>query len=74
VTLSAAASSSIGVSAIQYELDGYALGAPVTAGAPFNFQWDTTATTNGSHILNAIAIDSSNHAITSEPITVAVSN
>ena len=74
VTLSSAASSSIGVSAIQYELDGYALGAPVTSGAPFNFQWDTTTTTNGSHILNAIAIDSSNHAITSAPITVTVSN
>ncbi|HMJ61580.1 MAG TPA: Ig-like domain-containing protein, partial [Bryobacteraceae bacterium] len=74
VTLSSAASSSIGVSAIQYELDGYALGAPVTSGAPFNFQWNTATTTNGSHILNAIAIDSSNHAITSEPITVTVSN
>ncbi len=74
VTLGAAASSSIGVSAIQYELDGYALGAPVAAGSPFNFQWDTKTTTNGNHILNAIAIDSSNHAITSAPITVTVSN
>jgi hypothetical protein len=41
VTLSAAASSSIGVSAIQYELDGYALGVPFSSGLPFNFQWDT---------------------------------
>jgi hypothetical protein len=67
VTLSATASSSIGISAVQFELDGYPLGAPVTSGAPFNFQWNTTSTSNGTHQLNAIAIDSSNHAITRRP-------
>jgi hypothetical protein len=74
VTLSATASSSIGISAVQFELDGYPLGAPVTSGSPFNFQWNTTTTSNGTHQLNAIAIDSSNHAITSAPIAVTVSN
>jgi hypothetical protein len=74
VTLSVAASSSIGVSSIQYELDGYPLGASVTSGSPFNFQWNTATATNGTHQLNAIAVDSSNHAITSAPILVTVSN
>jgi hypothetical protein len=74
VTLSATASSSIGISAVQFELDGYPLGAPVTSGSPFTFQWDTTTTANGTHALNAIAVDSSNHAITSAPISVTVSN
>ena len=74
ITLSTTASSSIGISAVQFELDGYPLGAPVTSGSPFNSQWNTTTTSNGTHQLNAVAIDSSNHAITSAPISVTVSN
>jgi hypothetical protein len=74
VSISAAASSAIGVSSVQFELDSYPLGSPVTVGSPYVLQWNTTGTTNGTHTLNAVAIDSSGHAITSPPITVVVSN
>jgi hypothetical protein len=74
VTLSATASSSIGISAVQFELDGWPLGAPITSGSPFTFQWNTTSMINSTHQLNAIAIDSSNHAVTSAPVSVTVSN
>jgi hypothetical protein len=73
VTVSATASSPIGMSNVQLEVDGYVVGAPVT-NAPYNIQWDSTSVADGSHVLNVIATDSSNHAITSPPITVDVSN
>jgi hypothetical protein len=74
VSISATASSAIGMTSVQFELDSYPLGSPVTVGSPYVLQWNTTGTANGIHTLNAVAIDSSGHAITSPPITVVVLN
>jgi hypothetical protein len=74
VALTANASSALGISAVQWELDGYPLGAPVTSGSPFTYQWNTATTPNGTHVLNAIATDNSNHSSTSPPVSVTVSN
>jgi hypothetical protein len=59
--------------AIQYELGGYALGAPVLR---IDFQLPVGYEDHDQRqsYLDAIAIDSSNHAIISPLITVTVSN
>jgi hypothetical protein len=74
VALSANASSPLGVSSVQFELDGYPLGPPVTSGSPFTYQWNTTTTTNGTHVLNAIATDASGHSSTSPSVSINVTN
>ena len=53
-TVTASATSSIGVASVQFQLDGANVGSPVTA-APYSYSWDTTKSSNGSHTLKAIA-------------------
>lgn len=73
VTLSATASDNVGVTSVQFLLDGNPLGAPVTT-APYMMTWDTTAATNGSHTLGAQARDAAGNVGTASTISVTVSN
>lgn|GEM_PF-1081190 len=73
VTISASASDNVAVSAVQFRLDGVDLGAP-DAAAPYSVSWTTTSTSNGSHILTAVARDASGNEATSAPVTVMVNN
>lgn len=72
-TVTAVASDSKAVSSVQFKLDGANLGSPATT-APYNFSWDTTQATNGSHTLTAVATNSSNLVTTSSSVVVTVSN
>jgi outer membrane protein assembly factor BamB len=54
-------------------IDGAALGAPDTT-SPYATAWDTTAATNGSHTLTAVARDAAGNSAASSPVTVTVSN
>ncbi|MBS3100565.1 hypothetical protein J4204_00345 [Candidatus Woesearchaeota archaeon] len=72
VTVSANASDNLGVSGVQFKLDGANLGAEDTA-YPYSILWNTTTTTNGARILTAIAKDAVGNNATSS-IIVAVSN
>jgi len=73
VMVSATASDNVGVTSVQFRLDGVALGAPVTT-PPYSITWDTTTATNGSHTLTAQAFDLASNVGSSVPVTVTVSN
>jgi hypothetical protein len=75
VTVSASVSivGSLTVEGVQFKLDGANLGAEDTS-APYSVPWNTTATTNGSHTLTAVARDNLGVLWTSDPVTVTVSN
>jgi hypothetical protein len=73
VTVSAIASDDVGVAAVQFLLDGAALGTEVTAG-PFTRSWSTITAANGLHTLAARARDAAGNVTTSAPVSVTVSN
>ena len=58
---------------MQFQLDGANVGSPVTA-APYNYSWNTTKSSNGSHTLKAIAKDTAGTSTTSAGDTVNVNN
>src|SRR6266853_2273684 len=64
---------SLTASSVQFRLDGANLGARDTS-APYSVSWNTTATTNGSHTLTAVATDLLGVQFTSDPVTVTVNN
>jgi hypothetical protein len=61
------------VRAVQFKLDGANLGAQGTS-APYSVPWNTTAASNGSHTLTAVATDLLGAQWTSQPVTVTVAN
>lgn len=73
VTVSANASDNVGVSNVQFTLDGNPLGSPV-ASAPYNLSWNTTTIANGSHTLGAQARDAAGNVGTATSVSVTVSN
>ncbi len=73
VAIAAAASDNVGVVGVQFKLDGVDLGAELTA-APYSATWDTTQTSNGSHVLTAAASDAAGNNATSSGVTVTVNN
>jgi hypothetical protein len=72
VTLSANASDNVAVASVQFQIDGQNLGNPITT-APFLVNWNTTAVTDGTHTLTAIAKDTSGNAASSS-VSVSVDN
>jgi N,N-dimethylformamidase beta subunit-like protein/uncharacterized protein DUF4082/Big-like domain-containing protein len=73
VTVSASASDNVSVASVQFNLDGANLGAADTA-SPYTLTWDSTTVANGSHVLTAVATDSSNNTATATAVNVTVSN
>jgi hypothetical protein len=69
VTVSANASDNVGVAGVQFLLDGSALGTEDTT-APYSTTWDSTAVSNGSHTLSAVARDAAGNQTTSTTILV----
>jgi hypothetical protein len=63
----------LGVSGVQFQLDGGNLGAEVTA-APFSITWDTTTVSNGQHAITATAHDAAGNTSTSAVVRVNVNN
>ena len=79
VGLDAAASSSLGISKVQYEVTGGSLTNSVVAtGAPsligYLAEWNTTNVPNGTYSLSSVATDTANNVSTSSPVTITVSN
>ena len=71
VTLAATAADAVGVTGVQFRLDGAALGAEDTS-SPYSVNWDTTTASLGSHTLTAVARDAAGNTRTSAPVTVTV--
>ncbi len=73
VTLSANASSSIGIKSVQFKLNGAALGSPILS-PPYSTTFDTTRVGNGSYSFTAMAIDTAGTVGTSSAVAVTINN
>jgi beta-lactamase superfamily II metal-dependent hydrolase len=71
-TVSAAASDNVGVTKVEFYLDGV-LQSTVTA-SPYSWIWTTTAASNGAHSLTTKAYDAASNSGTSPAVSVTVSN
>jgi len=72
ITPTATASDNVGVSMVEFYVDGV-LRVTDTA-SPYSFSWDTTTVSNGSHTLVAKAYDGANNTATSASVSVTVQN
>ncbi|MBI5467486.1 MAG: right-handed parallel beta-helix repeat-containing protein [Candidatus Kerfeldbacteria bacterium] len=73
VNVTANASDAVGVSGVQFKLDGANLGSE-DAAAPYSTSWNTSGAANGSHTLTAVARDAAGNSTTATTITVIVNN
>jgi fibronectin type 3 domain-containing protein len=73
VAVTANATDNVGVTGVQFVLDGANLGAEDTA-APYSAPWNTAAAANGSHTLTAVARDAAGNTTTASAVTVTVNN
>ena len=71
VTLTASAGDNVGVSSVEFLVDGVSVG---MGGSTYSLAWDSRTVGNGSHTLAARAVDSAGNAATSSPVTINVSN
>ena len=72
ITVQASASDTVGLTRVEFYLDGALLGTDTTV--PYAFTWDTTTVSNGSHGLVARAYDEAGNTGISPTVTVTVSN
>ncbi|MEK6877710.1 MAG: Ig-like domain-containing protein, partial [Thermoproteota archaeon] len=72
-SVTASVSDNVGVSNVQFLLDGTNLDVQDSA-SPYSIQWDTTTSTNGIHTLAARARDLAGNIATSSSITITVNN
>lgn len=73
VTVTAVATDNIGVTGVQFKLDGANLGGIDTT-SPYSVSWDTTAAPNGAHTITAVASDAAANSTTATPVGVTVDN
>lgn len=72
VTVSCTASDDVGVTRVEFFVNGV-MGAALNT-TPYKYQWDATSVPNGSYILTAKAYDAADHVTTSPAVTVTVNN
>ena len=72
-SVTATAADDVGVTGVQFRLDGANLGAEDTT-SPYSVSWDTRTATNGTHTLTAIARDAAGNTRTATTVTVTVTN
>jgi hypothetical protein len=72
VAVNATASDNVGVTKVEFYLDGALKSTDTTS--PYSWSWDTTASSNGSHSLTAKAYDAALNAGTSTAVGVTVNN
>ena len=73
VMVTATAADDVGVTSVQFLLDGAPLGDPVSA-APYQVEWPTTSVTNAAHTLTAVARDAAGRETTAAAVIVNVRN
>ena len=62
-TVTVTAADDIGVTSVQFLLDGAPLGIADTE-APYEAEWGTTTAANGAHTISAVAQDAAGHVTT----------
>ena len=72
VNIQATASDNVGVSRVVFYIDNVAVGEDTSS--PYQYSWDTTTYTNGTHTLKAKAYDSAGNVGESVIVTVNVNN
>jgi hypothetical protein len=72
-TVSASVTDNVGISGVQFLLDGAPLGSQLTS-PPYSIVWDTTTTTTGTHMVAARAQDNAGQTTVSAAVTVNVDN
>jgi Bacterial Ig domain len=72
VSVTANASDNVGVTKVEFYLDGALTSTDTTS--PYSWSWDTTAVANGSHSLTAKAYDAALNVGTSTAVSVTVNN
>jgi peptidoglycan/xylan/chitin deacetylase (PgdA/CDA1 family) len=72
----AEATDNVSITSVRFFLDGVSLGSKtsptVAGGSTYRWNWETTATTKGSHTLTVVATDQAGGQTTSAPVTVTV--
>ena len=71
-SVTASASDNVGVTKVEFYLDGVLKSTDTTS--PYAWSWDTTTATNGSHSLTSKAYDAALNVGTSTAVSVTVSN
>ncbi|MDH4118608.1 MAG: Ig-like domain-containing protein [Acidimicrobiia bacterium] len=74
VTLIASATDDTGVSSVSFTVDGSTIGTDSNGVDGWAAQWDTTSVTEGSHTVQAVAIDNTGQQGVSAPQAVTVDN
>jgi hypothetical protein len=75
VAITANATATAGMSAVQFQVDGSVLGSAVPGSGPtFSTPWNTANSSNGVHTLTAIATDAQGQSTTSASVSVTVLN
>ena len=69
-TVTASASDNVGVTSVQFLLDGVVQATDNTS--PYSWSWTPTASLNGSHSLTSQAFDAANNSTTSAAVSVTV--
>jgi hypothetical protein len=72
VTVSASASDNVGVSKVEFYVDGALVATDTTS--PYSISWNSTGVANGSHTLTSKAYDAAGNVGTSAGVSVTVSN
>lgn len=73
VTVAATATDNVGVTSVQFTLDGQNLG-PARTSAPYTYTWNSTTVPNGVHIVGAFALDAAGNRTQALPGAVFVDN
>jgi hypothetical protein len=73
VILAATASDDVGVTGVQFLVDGANAGTEDLT-APYTVSWNTTAASNGTHTITAVARDAAGHQATAPSLSVTVNN
>ncbi len=73
VTLVATATDNVGVTSVQFTVDGANIGAPLTS-SPYQIFWNTTTVGNATHTISAFAKDAAGNTGTAANVAVTVAN
>jgi hypothetical protein len=73
ITVTASASDNIGISAVNFFVDGIFYKGAATS-SPYSISWDTTVVSDGSHTIYAIAYNAAGNGKQSSTISVTVDN